>query len=288
MPELPEVETVRRVLAPQLVGKRIAAVEVRAPAVVARPDAAAFCAALAGQRFARLTRRGKFLTLHLESGDAVRLHLRMTGCLLAAPSGWPEEAHTHLVFRLEDGTELRFSDQRRFGRFWLLRAGEADVYSGQGQLGPEPDDPALTPAYLRARLGRSGRAIKTCLLDQSAVAGIGNICSDEILFAARLRPDRPARTLSEAEWARLAQTIPEKLAFLTEKNAISAADYLADRGDYRNTPWLRVYGHGGEPCPDCGAPLQRAVIGGRSAVFCPRCQPETECCVSGKDRATMV
>lgn len=273
MPELPEVETVRRVLEPQIKGLTIEAVKVSRPEVIARPTAEDFCRDLAGQAVSAVTRRGKFLGVTLESGDRIVLHLRMTGCLLVTPADYPVEKHTHVVFCLGGKTELRFSDTRRFGRFWLIRAGEEDTYSGAGKLGLEPLGEELTPGYLEARLGKRKRAIKACLLDQSVVAGIGNIYSDEILFAAGIRPARPAYSLTAGEWERLTAAIRSQLAFFIEKNAIPPEEYLAGRGqDYRNTPFLRVYGHGGEPCPGCGKALCQAVIGGRSSVYCPACQ----------------
>ena len=209
----------------------------------------------------------------MESGDRIILHLRMTGCLVVTPADYPEEKHTHLVFHLSGGKELCFSDTRRFGRFWLLRKGEADRYSGIEKLGAEPFDPGFSGEYLSARLGKRKKAIKECLLDQSVIAGIGNIYSDEILFAARVHPARPANTLTTEEWNRLASVIPERLAFFIEKNKITPEEYLETKGqDYRNTPFLRVYGHGGDPCPICGETLYRSVIGGRSSVYCPACQ----------------
>lgn len=253
MPELPEVETVRRVLGPLCAGRRIERVSVRRPEVIAHPGAEEFCARLAGREIAGLGRRGKFLSILLADGGRVTLHLRMTGCLLLAPADHPEERHTHVVFALDGGEELRFSDMRRFGRFWLLEAGEEDERSGAGKLGPEPFDPALTAGYLQSRFGARKKAVKECLMEQEAVAGIGNIYSDEILFAARIHPARAANTLS-------------------------AEDYLATKGqEYRNTPYLQVYGHEGDPCPACGATLRRMVIGGRSSVFCPRCQGDEPC-----------
>lgn len=248
MPELPEVESVRRVLEPQLRGLRIARIEVARPEVIAHPGAEEFCARVAGRVIERMGRRGKFLSLHLDGGDRILLHLRMTGCLLLTPADLPPERHTHVIFHLDDGAELRFSDPRRFGRFWLIGAGEADVYSGAEKLGIEPWDAKLTAGYLREAFGGSRRAIKDCLLDQRVVAGIGNIYSDEILFAVRIRPSRPASSLTEAEWARLAAAIPERMGFFVEKNEISPEEYLTGRGqDYRNTPYLRVYGHAGRP-----------------------------------------
>ena len=273
MPELPEIETIRRVLEPQLAGQRIREMDIRRPEVIAYPSAGEFRRGAEGQAFTHLERRGKFLTACLKNGSCMRIHLRMTGCLLLTPEGWPEEKHTHLVFRLEDGRELRFSDVRRFGRFWLFRKGEADSCSGVEKLGEEPFADGFSAAYLRERLGKRRKTVKDCLLEQSVVAGIGNIYSDEILFAARIYPARPADSLTAAEWERLASAIPERLHYFIDRNAVTPEEYLAGKGqDYRNTPYLQVYGHAGEPCPDCQTRLCRTVIGGRSSVYCPVCQ----------------
>lgn len=273
MPELPEIETIKRVIEPQIKGFAVQRTTVNRPEVIAHPAADEFCRRITGQVFAGTQRRGKFLILCMESGDRLILHLRMTGCLLVTPEGYPEEKHTHLVFHLSGGKELRFSDTRRFGRFWLLRQGETDTYSGIEKLGAEPFAPGFSGEYLSTRLGKRKKAIKECLLDQSVIAGIGNIYSDEILFAARIHPARPANTLTTEEWNRLTSVIPERLAFFVEKNKTTPEEYLETKGqDYRNTPFLQVYGHGGEPCPICGETLCRTVIGGRSSVYCPACQ----------------
>lgn len=273
MPELPEVETIRRVLEPQIKGLTITATAVRRSEVIGHPAAEEFCQALTGQAIDSMARRGKYLIVSLNSGDSFVLHLRMTGCLLLAPADCPEEKHTHIVFRLSSGEELRFSDTRRFGRLWLLRKGENDIYSGIDKLGLEPFGSGLTAGYLRQHFGKRKRAVKECLLDQSAVAGIGNIYSDEILFASGIYPAKPAKDLTRAEWERLAAAIPERLSFFIEKNALTPEEYLAEKGrGYRNTPFLQVYGHGGQPCRVCGAALCRMTVGGRSSVFCPRCQ----------------
>lgn len=284
MPELPEIEAIKRVIEPQIQGLAIERVTVNRPEVIAHPAADEFCTRITGQFFTEIDRRGKFLILCLSSGDQVVLHLRMTGCLLVTPADYPEEKHTHLVFHLSGGRELRFSDPRRFGRIWLLRQGEADPHTGMEKLGAEPFDLGFSGEYLSTRLGKRKKAIKECLLDQSVIAGIGNIYSDEILFAARIHPKRPANTLTAEEWNRLASVIPKRLAFFIEKNQTTQEEYLAARGqDYRNTPFLQVYGHGGEPCPVCGEMLCRGVIGGRSSVYCPVCQKISvgECDESG-------
>lgn len=277
MPELPEVEAVRRVIEPQVKGRTVEAVEVNRPDVIAHPFAETFADALAGQTFVSVKRRGKYLAMHLASGDRLIVHLRMTGCLLVVPADCPKERHTHVVFRLDDGRDLRFSDARRFGRLWLVRKGEPDVGSGMEKLGPEPFDPDFSAAYLIDRLGRRKRAIKECLLDQGVVAGIGNIYADEILFEARIHPGRPASSLTEREWDRLATIVPKRLMFFIEKSSMTPEEYAQSKGqDYRNTPFLQVYGREGEPCPVCGTLLRRVVVGGRGSVFCPACQREKQ------------
>lgn len=275
MPELPEVETVKRVIEPQIRGLSIVDLLIRRPEVVAYPAADEFRRLLVGRTICGMGRRGKFLMLCLDNGGRIILHLRMTGGLLLAPPDFPEEKHTHLVFCLDNGMELRFSDMRRFGRFWFLQQGEADSCSGISKLGIEPFDPALTGAFLKAHMGRRAKAIKNCLLDQSIVAGIGNIYSDEILFAAGIFPACPANRLADQDWERLAALIPQRLAFFIEKNGISPEEYLQTKGkDYRNTPFLQVYGHAGELCPNCGKTLCRIVVSGRGSVYCPNCQKE--------------
>ena len=275
MPELPEVETVRRILEPQLKGRRISGLTVNRPEIIAHPTADIFTHAVIGTVIARMGRRGKYLSLHLDTGNTILLHLRMTGQLLATPADFPAEKHTHLIFHLDDGTELRYLDTRRFGRFWLLQETEKDIWSGIQKLGPEPFDPQLTPAWLREKIGRSRRPVKECLLDQRTVAGIGNIYGDEILFAAKICPARPACSLREQEWQTLAAVIPAVLQKAVDDNRMTPEEYLKGRGkEYRNDPFLQVYGHEGDACPCCGAALKRIILSGRSSVYCPNCQPE--------------
>lgn len=281
MPELPEVETIKRVIEPQIQGLTIEQATVIRPDVVVCPSADEFCRLLEGQSVSGMTRRGKFLMIHLSSHDRLILHLRMTGCLLLTPADCPEEKHTHLILKFNNNMELRFSDTRRFGRFWLFREDEADTYSGIGKLGVEPLDTELTAEYLTARLGKRKKTIKECLLDQSIIAGIGNIYSDEILFAVGIYPARSANSLMPEEWERLAAAIPERISYYIETNKITPEEYLQTKGqDYRNTPFLQVYGHAGKPCPKCGETLCRIVVGGRSSVYCPVCQKNATNCPS--------
>ncbi len=277
MPELPEVETIKRVIEPQIQGLTIENVTVKRPEVTAYPTADEFCSLLTGQTVSHMARRGKFLVIQLNSNDRIILHLRMTGCLLVTPADYPEEKHTHVIFSLNNGKELRFFDTRRFGRFWLLKNGEADTYSGIEKLGAEPTDKLLTARYLNTHLGKRKRAVKECLLEQNIIAGIGNIYSDEILFTAGIYPARPANSLNMEEWERLAVAIPERISYFIKANKITPEEYLETKGqEYRNTPFLQVYGREGKSCPKCGETLCRIVVGGRGSVYCPVCQKKLE------------
>lgn len=277
MPELPEVETIKRVLEPQIKRSRITNILLKNQQVISHPDADQFCGSLTGQMILSMSRRGKYLLIHMESGDRVALHLRMTGSLLVTLPDHPVEKHTHIIFSLDNGRELRFIDTRRFGRFWLISKDEEDTYSGIHKLGLEPFDEKLTAEYLKTHFGKRKKAIKECLLEQGVIAGIGNIYSDEILFQSRICPSTPANKLNDAQWGQLAAAIPQQMSYFIEKNQITEEEYLAGMGkDYRNTPFLQVYGHGGEACMNCGEMLERVVIGGRSSVYCPRCQRPLE------------
>lgn len=277
MPELPEIETIKGVIEPQIQGLTIENVTVNRPEVIAYPTANAFRNLLTGQTFSRMERRGKFLIFMLDSGDHIVLHLRMTGCLLLIPSDLPKEKHTHIIFLLSNKKELRYSDTRRFGRFWLIQNDETDTFSGIGKLGVEPFSPDFTVEYLNSHFGKRKKTVKECLLDQSVVAGIGNIYSDEILFSAGIYPACPANCLSRTEWEQLAATIPERLSYFIKVNKTTPEEYLETKGqDYRNTPFLQVYGQEGKPCPKCETTLLRIVVGGRGSVYCPVCQKNLE------------
>lgn len=201
MPELPEVETVRRVLLPRVQKRKIIEAQIQDTQVVASPSPGQLLDRVQGQVIADFTRRGKFLRLLFDSGDYLTVHLRMTGCLIVEPHAAPTEKHMRIRFLLDDGSELRYEDVRRLGKVWFTGSGERDV-SGAGELGIEPFDGLLTAPYLRCRCGRSKKPVKSMLLDQTIVAGIGNIYSDEILFAAGIRPDKHCDALSEDEFER--------------------------------------------------------------------------------------
>ncbi len=271
MPELPEVETVVRDLRPRLVGRRVT--DARAGKLALRkPWRPAWGKALVGRQVEAVTRRGKWIVVALEGGPYLVVHLGMTGQFTVAAAGEPRQNHTHLVFGLDDGAELRFRDIRRFGSATLYPGrAELDASFTAAGLGPEPFD--LDRAYWRQRLAETSRCLKAVLLDQRVVAGVGNIYADESLFRARLHPGRPARGLDAAAADRLRRSIADVLAHAIEHRGSTIRDYVGGsglRGGYQDE--LRVYGHTGDPCPRCRSPIARTRLAGRSTHYCPRCQ----------------
>ncbi len=275
MPELPEVETIARALrqggrgAAPVLGARIIAVQVLWPRSVAAPSPEGLAAQATQATIAEVSRRGKFLDLHLRRNEKpvhLVVHLRMSGDLLVLPPEVAAPPHTRVVFSLHDGRRLVFNDPRKFGRLWLL----ADPHLLFAPLGPEPFDDGLTPARFYQRLQRHRRRIKPLLLDQRFLAGLGNIYADEALFLARIHPLTPANTLSEEQAATLLQAIRQVLREGIARNGTSI-DWMYRGGDYQQ--YLRAYGRTGQPCPRCGTPITRIRVAQRSAHFCPICQP---------------
>ena len=271
MPELPEVETIRRYLSDVLPGQTIRAVrhlDARMVKHSARP-ATWMASALAGERFTAIDRQGKFLLLRLKAPASLVIHLGMSGRLVMEHQDAPWRPHTHLV--LETGVgELRLSDPRRFGRIaWVEARGD-----GLPGLGMEPLSTVFSAQRLQHALSGRKVALKTALLNQSIVAGLGNIYADEALFRAGLHPQQPAGTLSDTEARRLVRAVREVLATSIEHRGTSFSDYvdaLGHPGD--NQGYLAVYGREGKPCPKCRRMIERKVLQGRSSHYCPRCQP---------------
>nr|WP_314466211.1 bifunctional DNA-formamidopyrimidine glycosylase/DNA-(apurinic or apyrimidinic site) lyase [uncultured Clostridium sp.] len=275
MPEMPEVEIIRKIIEPQIAGQTILSITINNPQVIAHPAEEQFVKSLIGQEVCNMSRRGKFLTIHMKSGDSVAIHLRMTGQLLVTPVDYPNEKHTHLIADLSGGNQIRYIDVRRFGRFWFLEKDESDSITGQDKLGLELLSDALTAEYLKTKLGKRKKAIKEMLHDQSIVAGIGNIYSDEILSAAGIYPEEKCSDLSDEDWKCLVEKIKEIVAWGINTNEMTPEEYLAGKGkEYSNIPNLRVYGRQGQPCHKCQTPIERIVIGGRSSCYCPSCQKE--------------
>lgn len=273
MPELPEVETIKKIIEPQIKGQKILSVDVRNAQIIAYPKMDMFHDSLENKTVTGMSRRGKFLSIDLDGGDKVYLHLRMTGQLLVTPKDYPLEKHTHLIMELSGGCQIRYIDVRRFGRFWYLKDGEDISITGMDKLGVEPTSRKLTAEYLKSSVGKRKKPIKEVLHDQSIVAGIGNIYSDEILYAAQIYPGKKCAELSDDEWERLAEQIPEIIRWGIKANKMTAKEYLAGQGkEYRNTPHLKAYGHAGKECPVCGAVFEKITVGGRNSTFCPECQ----------------
>ncbi len=273
MPELPEVETVLRALEDGLQGRTVRTVRCTWPRLIVTPSPERFAALLAGRRFDLFRRRGKYLLLGLDDGHTLIVHLRMTGALRIhtreEAAARPPDRHTHVVFHLDRGDELRFRDPRKFGRMWLV----ADPESVVGHLGPEPLDPRLPAEELARRLAGRRATIKALLLDQRILAGIGNIYADEALHRAGIDPRRPAGSLSVGQVAALLQAIRTVLAEAIQARGSSLRDYTppdGPAGTYQEQH--RVFRRDGQPCPVCGTPIRRTVLVQRSTYFCPTCQ----------------
>ncbi len=271
MPELPEVETIRRDLLPLVRGRTVleAWVSPDAPRLVQSSSHEEFCRALAGRRIEDLRRRGKLLLFILDGGRIWAVHLRMTGQLLHRQSPYGEERYLRASFRLDDGSWLCFVDVRKFGAMWLAE----DVADVAGALGPEPLDPGFTPGVLHRILQRRSAPVKAVLLDQRAIAGIGNIYADEALFAARINPKQPANSLSLSQARRLHGAIRQVLTEALADRGSSFRDYVDAAGREGSHQFkVSVFRRTGQPCSRCGGPVQRVKVAGRSSHFCPNCQ----------------
>jgi len=279
MPELPEVEIIALQLQQQIVGARIHAVMVYWPRAVAYPDIKTLMAELPGARIIAVSRRAKYLLLHLDGARTLLVHRRMSGNLLLVSEGERDtpagaDPYCRVSLALDDGRELRFSDPRKFGRVALWPDEQLPVVFST--LGPEPLDPAFTVSALADRLVGQRRAIKTVLLDQSVIAGLGNIYADEALFAARIHPLHRASALMPDEIARLHEAIRKVLMASIESGGTSFGrhrDVWGRAGG--NLSNVAVYRRAGEPCVRCGTPITRIVLGGRGTHFCARCQLAT-------------
>jgi formamidopyrimidine-DNA glycosylase len=297
MPELPEVETVARDLHRWVVGATIVGATVHWDRTIRHPQPAErFAAEIEGATIQRVTRRAKTVLLHLADGRVMTVALRMTGALIVAEPGAPYDPYARVVFRLADGRELRYRDVRKFGRIGLWPGGGlrsigagrgarsrkvaegsrqyriGEVFSGHG---PEPLGRGFTVERLRERLSRRSAKLKTLLLDQSFIAGVGNIYADEALWRARLHPLRAADTLDERDVRRLHRALRQVLRQGIANRGASFSDYVgADGSPGENAERLSVYRRTGDPCFRCGRRIERIVVGQRSTHFCPHCQRE--------------
>jgi formamidopyrimidine-DNA glycosylase len=276
MPELPEVETVRRGLEHHVVGRTVEVVRVLHPRAVRRQPAGAaeFESALAGRSLDRARRRGKYLWLSVGE-DALLAHLGMSGQLLVAEPDQPLSPHVRIWFTFKDeGPDLRFTDQRTFGHMCVVRDG-AELPAPIAHIAPDPFEPAFDPAALTVRLRGRHTGVKRALLDQSLISGVGNIYADEALWRARLHWARPTETLTGPEVSRLLTGVREVLGEALAAGGTSFDDLYVnvngESGYFERS--LAVYGREGSPCLRCGTPVRRDPFMNRSAYSCPRCQP---------------
>ncbi len=270
MPELPEVEYVARQLRADLVGRTIVSARVTWPRAVAAMDPAEFEQRMRQRRVEEIGRRGKHLLIALDGGETLVIHRRMSGNLVFAPPT-VDEAYARVIFALDDGRRLLYTDPRKFGRVSLL--GERELQASLAALGPEPLAPEFTPAVLAERLAGRDRGLKALLLDQSVVAGLGNIYADEALYRARLHPLRRASSLTPAEIAALHAGIQGALRTGIAHGGTTFGrhrDVYSEAGS--NLEHVEVYRRTGQPCLRCGTPIARITVAQRGTHFCPNCQ----------------
>lgn len=272
MPELPEVETIRRTLAGHVTGAKVTGVKLIWPGAFVGREMTDFSEIVTGRTIERLERRGKYLLIHLDEGWSLIAHMRMTGRLLYFPDSHEPGPHTRGVFELDRG-ELHFQDVRKFGRIQAVPSAGVNLVPGIAALGPEPLEQGFTPEVLLDRLQGKKTCLKSALLDQRVLAGLGNIYTDEALFRARLHPEREAGSLGPEEAQKLTAAIKEVLNAGIKAQGTSFRDYRdanGDKGEFQLS--LQVYGRQGEPCAACGRTLVKKRLGGRTTVYCLDCQ----------------
>jgi len=273
VPELPEVETIAADLRPHLVGRTVVRCELLFPTIVRHPEPEVFIDSVVGMRITSVGRRGKYILIGLEKQRVLVVHLGMSGQLRLLDASTPIANHTHAVFDLDDGRQLRYRDPRRFGRILLGTEDALREARAMPRLGPEPIDPEFVAEELYRLLRRRRAPLKAVLLDQRTVAGVGNIYADESLHRAKLRPDRLASGVSRKSARRLHESMRESLETAIKNRGSSVDTYRDAWGEVGGQQEvLLVYGRAGQPCYTCGRPLSSVRIAGRTTVFCRRCQ----------------
>jgi len=269
MPELPEVETIKNELLPRVVGQNFTQAAILDSKLVHDSSVEEFCNRLIGQKIETLERRGKYLFFYLSNGQSLIMHLRMTGTLLLNPG--QTDRYARAIFHLSNDTQFVFSDRRRLGMVWL-----DDAQSVINKLGPEPLDERFTPTILKQVLANHQIPVKVALIDQSIVAGIGNMYADETLFAAGIHPLRGTNTLSDREIDTLCQAIKTVLKAAIDSKGASVDTYIRPEGQQGAAQTsFKVAHRKGVPCLTCGTIIERIPVRNRGAYFCPCCQPET-------------
>ncbi|AFY72246.1 formamidopyrimidine-DNA glycosylase Fpg [Synechococcus sp. PCC 7502] len=277
MPELPEVETVRRSLHESTCDRQIISSEILLERTIAYPhNPEEFNLGLKGKRILSWHRRGKYLLAELSNDSWLGVHLRMTGKLLWCDRSLPIHTHTRIRIYFANQQELRFNDQRTFGQMWLVPSGinPEEIISGVQKLGMEPFDPNFNYEYLQNKLRKSDRPIKNSLLDQTVIAGIGNIYADESLFLSGIHPQTKSNQLTKSQLESLVQAIRRVLSDGITHGGTTFSDFVdigGDKGNYIHSAW--VFRRTGQPCKVCSGVIARIKLGGRSTHFCPKCQP---------------
>jgi formamidopyrimidine-DNA glycosylase len=273
VPELPEVETVRRRLAPLLEGRRFERVEIADPRLTRPHDPFETARELEGELVSALDRRGKYLIVRFESGRALLVHLRMTGSLRHASKGMlPDDPHRRAVVNLDDGSDVAYRDVRRFGTWLLLEPPDVDGYLA-ARVGPEPLASTYRAAHLAERLAGRRAPIKAALLDQRTMAGVGNIYADEALWRARVHPLTPAAALAADEVKAVHAAVRASLNAGIRRQGSTLRDYqLPDGTSGTAQERFKVYGRAGSPCERCGTPIDKIRVAGRGTWYCPGCQ----------------
>ena len=275
MPELPEVETVRAGLAPELEGKRIARLELRRKNL-RHPFPADLVKKTEGARILRLRRRAKYLLVDLDNGHSLLIHLGMSGKMLlhkAKPNAY--DTHDHVVMTLTDGETLIFNDARRFGLWLVVETAKADQHPLLAHLGPEPLEADFDAAYLQSALSRRAGPIKPALMDQKLVVGVGNIYASEALFCAHIHPETPANKIKSNEFKIIVNCIQSVLQAAIASGGSTLRDFVRSSGDIGYFQHhFAVYGRAGLPCPRCTTLIEQKTQAGRSTFFCPKCQPK--------------
>ena len=277
MPEAPEVETVRRGLTRLVVGRKVLGTEVRWEKTIGGMAPEEFDAELVGRTIDKVDRRGKYLLFRFSGGLTMVSHLRMEGAYYTVPAGTEPGKHDLVTFHLDEGIDLFYRDTRKFGRMNLVPDGEALQVAGLAKIGPEPTEKDLSLAYMVSEFGKSRMHVKPFLLDQSHIAGLGNIYVDETLWQSQIHPLTAANKLTEDELGRLRENIIHEIARATEHHGTTVHSFttaFGEAGKFQNE--LQVYGRVGEPCLRCGHPLEKMKVAQRGTTYCPVCQVEKD------------
>ncbi len=272
MPELPEVETVRKVLNDKIIGKKIISVEVLFDKLLKNTTKEEFASALENQKIEEIKRSGKYLIISLEKND-ILIHLRMEGKLFFYPKEQELKKHDHIIFKFSDGSVLKYNDVRKFGTFDLLKKDEYLIYPKVKKLGIEPNSNNLTIKYLKGKLKKSNKKIKIDLLDQTIINGLGNIYVDEVLFASKIHPESISKKLNDKDLEKLIENSKVIINKAIKKGGTTIKSFSVSdqiKGSFQD--YLKVYKKKDQECSICKTPIEKIVVGGRGTHYCPKCQ----------------